>query len=537
MWRRLLLSRVRLWARALAPSRRAGRRAGVAWIGLGLALALGALVYLALAGVFQTLAAGPGTPGVEVTLLGLVLGTAFAGLIVFDLHDAVSTLVSDSDLSLLRRAPIAPGTMLALKLIDAIPRTVPAVAGIALPAVLAFWSVHPPPAWAWLLLPPVIAALWAIPLGLGVSAALVLLNLMPARRAREGLGMLATATLLGVWVVNALVLPRLAGLERTTGDWAHALEGVGRAAAFSPGFWAAWALTSTSHGNGATAALAIAGLAAATLGSFALARLAADRLLDGVQARVAVTGAKRRPRQRPRPAVVAPAVPRPLLLAVLQRDARLYARDWATLADVLTATVLWTLLPLVAAPLFDAPVASIARVMLLALTVGLGYEIAARAIPLERRGLAWMRLAPVSGRAWVLARYASAGALAVTLFTFGALATVGSLGVGEGDLLELLALTVPALALALATGLWSGAAFGDPDWRSARGMLTLPGRMASSALLLVQAAGWLSVATLADAHRHSLPAFTAVWLPAALAVPTSLMLLDDAAKRLQRPAA
>jgi putative ABC exporter len=535
MWRRLLASRARIWIRSLAPRRRGGRRPGVAWIGLGLALALGTLVYLALVGVFQTLAAGPGTPQVGVTLLALVLGTAFAGLIVFDLHDAVSTLVSDSDLALLRRAPIAPGTMLALKLVDAMPRTVPAVAGIALPAVLAYWSVYPPPPWAWLLLPPVIAALWAIPLGLGVATALLLLNLVPARRAREGLAMLATVTLLGVWVVNALVLPRLADFERTTGDWARALEGVGRAAAFSPGFWAARALTARSHGDVAAAWVAIAELAAAAVASLALARLAADRLLDGVQARVAVPGAARRRRRRPRPPAEAPAVPRPLLRAVIQRDARLYARDWATLADVLTATVLWTLLPLVAAPLFEAPVASIARVMLLALTVGLGYEIAARAIPLERRGLAWMRLAPVSGRAWMLARYISAGALAVTLFAFGAFATVGSLGVGESDLLELLALTVPALALALATGLWSGAAFGDPDWRSARGMLTLPGRMASSALLLAQAAGWLSVAGLADAHRDALPAFTAVWLPTLLAVPSSLLLLDDAARRLQRP--
>jgi hypothetical protein len=111
---------------------------------------------------------------------------------------------------------------------------------------------------------------------------------------------------------------------------------------------------------------------------------------------------------------------------------------------------------------------------------------------------------------------------------------VWALRVPRAEVGPLLALATPALALGLATGLWSGAAFGDPAWRSARGMLTASGRIASSVLLLVQAAGWLALTTWLGTRPAQ--AHAALWLPAAVAVLPCLALLSDTARRLERPA-
>ena len=97
------------------------------------------------------------------------------------------------------------------------------------------------------------------------------------------------------------------------------------------------------------------------------------------------------------------------------RDARLFTRDWTLLGDVLTAAALWTLIPLVGAPLHPSSSAALARAMLLALTVGLGYEVAARSLPFERQGLAWVRLAPIPAGRWVAAKLTGAFILSLPI--------------------------------------------------------------------------------------------------------------------------
>src|SRR6185503_18644583 len=98
---------------------------------------------------------------------------------------------------------------------------------------------------------------------------------------------------------------------------------------------------------------------------------------------------------------------RALLGVAIRRDVVLVLRDWTALGDVLTAAVLWTLLPLVGVPLMSITHPVLARTMLLALTVGLGYEIASRAFPFEGRGWAWMRLGPVPALRWIVLKWAA----------------------------------------------------------------------------------------------------------------------------------
>ena len=95
----------------------------------------------------------------------MVLSATLAGLLVLDLREAIQTLITDSDLDLLRRAPIAPAALFAIKLGDALPKTSLLFAVVALPAVAAFHWAFPLPWWTWLLTPLLMFALWAIPMG------------------------------------------------------------------------------------------------------------------------------------------------------------------------------------------------------------------------------------------------------------------------------------------------------------------------------------------------------------------------------------
>src|SRR5262245_21838245 len=114
------------------------------------------------------------------------------------------------------------------------------------------------------------------------------------------------------------------------------------------------------------------------------------------------------------------------------------------------------------APLGTLPGTAIARAMLLALTVGVGYEVAARALPFERDGLAWTALAPVLAERWVAARLVAVSTLAFPLLACACGAIGIWLGLAPLEWLATLALVLPALALAQILGLLTGAAFGDP---------------------------------------------------------------------------
>src|SRR5207237_295420 len=106
--------------------------------------------------------------------LALFFAASVAALWIADLHHVVTSLLLDSDLELLLRAPLSRLQLLLLKLVDSVPRTVPAVLVVALPVGIAFGRAYGAPLWGWLLLPLQLAALWATPIGLGVAGGLLL---------------------------------------------------------------------------------------------------------------------------------------------------------------------------------------------------------------------------------------------------------------------------------------------------------------------------------------------------------------------------
>jgi hypothetical protein len=62
-------------------------------------------------------------------------------------------------------------------------------------------------------------------------------------------------------------------------------------------------------------------------------------------------------------------------------------------------------------------------------------------------------------------------------------------------LLEIAAWTLSAAVVSVSLGLLTGAAFVDPDWSHPRAMLNVPGRLAGTALLVLQAAFWFWLAS------------------------------------------
>lgn len=510
----ILRGRLRLLRNALRPRRRTGGRPGAA-VGAALTGAIGLFAFAVFHALF-VLVAGAGAPAGEAAVaLALAFSAALAGLLLFDLHFVLSALLLDTDLELLRRAPLPPAALFTLKLLDALPQTSELLVALVIPAAVAFAVVYPLAASGWMMLPFLIAALAAIPLGLGLALALPLVRRVPAAHAREALGLSSGLTLVLLYFVNAFLLPRLTApssdLPQTLRDTLRALPA---GLALPPARWAADAVAAAAAGDTlgglrAGAPVLLAGALALAIGAWSAAYH-----LEGAQLAAASPRARhrtRRPRPRARRGRAA------LGGALLGCQLRLFARDWTVMGDTLTSAALMTLLPLVGAPLRSASAPLLARAMLLALTIGLGFEVAARSVPFERSGHAWLRLAPVPPARWIAAQMAGAAALALPLLALAAGCLALVMPLSPRAWAETLCTAVPALGLSLAAGLWNGARYADPEWTNPRAMLSFAGRVVGVLLFFVQASLWIGFGVLAAQPRPGFPAGLALWGPALLA--------------------
>ncbi|HYM80353.1 MAG TPA: hypothetical protein VEY91_02955 [Candidatus Limnocylindria bacterium] len=521
------LGRWRLLRNTLSGRSRRGPRP---WLGLVLAAMVAAVLMTAFQATFATFAAGVGGVESAASLLAAILTAALVALIVFDLHYLVSAVLLDSDLDLLRRAPLSPAGLLALKLVDALPRTSPVLVILLIPAVVAFAAAAPLPVWAWALAPFQLLAMWLIPLALGLAVALMVLRRVPARRAREALGLLSTLMLTALWLANSFLLPKAAD----PGAW-EALRG-GRVFgdafgldALSPAHWLARSLVAAHGGDVAGALAGTARLAAGALIAVGVALAVAARDLETALAQIGSGAAKR---GKPKRRATASAKPRYAVLELARRDLRLFARDWTVLSDLLAAAVLWTLLPLVGAPLLDVPPPVLVRSMLTLLAVALGYEIAARSIPFEKLGFAWTRLAPLPPSRWVIAKLLSSAALAGPLVALAAGSLMLSLPMAASEWLAIIPGVTVALGLSLSLGILTGTLFADWGWTNPRAMLTLAGRLVATGLIAVQAGLWIGLPAIAEALEWQLPGGFLAWVPLAVAGLASLTSLRVAARRI-----
>ncbi len=486
-WRSYLWCRGRIFRNGLLRSRGGESRGLVLW--WGLALLVGAMVHLGLLGLFEmSLASGLG-PAVVRELLALLLDLAFLGLWVFDLHFALSALFFDSDLDLLRAAPIPAGRLLLCKVLDSAPHTLTLLVAVALPACTAYLSVMDAPRWTWLLLPSVLFALWGMAMGPGVIGALWLGRRVPPASVRGVLAVVGALLLLSIWLLGGLAVPHVAWSEGDLTDTLRALSRLSGTAWASPAHWAAWALHSAATRRPGVALAWGLGLLTAT---FLLLWLAGRYAAVGL--RDAQSAAMVRPARRviPHGGRLPPPLRSPLI-AVIVKDLRQISRQWSVLIDVVASALLWAALPLFAAPLYPASADLILTGALVVLSAGLGYEISARSIPLERSSVALLASSPVPARTWLFAKLCTSAALSGALYLTAA-ATLGfGLHVPAGPALAAAAWGGLALFVSLCAGLALGAHFADFAWTNPRAMLHTSGRVAAALVLLMQMALWLGL--------------------------------------------
>ena len=151
--------------------------------------------------LFQTLADAGASAAVAIRLLGWAFTLSFVMLVLGDVHVVVAALLDTPELDRLRLAPLGTAQLLVIETVRTLPRTLPPVIGIALPAAIAHAMAYGTT--PWLELPVVLVTLWAVPLGLGTAIALVLLRFAPAARVREGIAALATFAFVAGWLANA----------------------------------------------------------------------------------------------------------------------------------------------------------------------------------------------------------------------------------------------------------------------------------------------------------------------------------------------
>jgi hypothetical protein len=245
----------------------------------------------------------------------------------------------------------------------------------------------------------------------------------------------------------------------------------------------------------------------------------------------------------PRPAVAAAlparAIADPLAalhlgFVLFRRDRRLIVRDANLLWDMVLLVFMSSVLPILAAPVLVGHMGRLVLFALVFFSAELGFDLASRALPLERRALPWILEAPVTPAAHVLARLASAWLLGWPVVVLVALIAswASAAGAALGVFHVLLASFVFTVLVPI--GFAAGVFFGQPEWRHPRQMLNLGGRLVLAGILValsVTIAIFYAEGAAGPAAEQATP-----WVAplAAIALGIDLIVVWAAASRLRR---
>jgi hypothetical protein len=449
-----------------------------------------------------------GDPALAPYAQAAVFGVLHAALLlslVRDMGAAIGHLFQAPDVPLLLAAPVKPRALVFLRaseaLADAGSFPAPLLApilwgyGIAMGATWIYYAA----------VPLVMTALLSISVLLGFLVSLFLAPVVPVGRARSWIRAVSAVLYLAIWIGitwwNVSGAHRLAqmagGLGRAAQSWS-----AGGLAAWIPSAWAARLLLNLAAGDSIAAPLATL---LATVGALAIVLAAlAPRYPESWQkaqelARRA-TNVPRRTRA-PKPgatpsgaiawrgtrarATADPEAAIALGFVLVRRDRRLIARDTALLWDIALIVFMSSVLPILAAPVLAGSMSRFVVFALAFFSAELGFDLASRALPLERRALTWILRAPLTPAAHVVARLVSAWILGMP-FVLGVsvLASFAS-GLGaHGAALEVVLASSIFTAL-IPIGLWAGVFFGQAEWRHPRQMLNLGGRLVLAGILVV----------------------------------------------------
>jgi hypothetical protein len=166
------------------------------------------------------------------------------------------------------------------------------------------------------------------------------------------------------------------------------------------------------------------------------------------------------------------------------RDRRLIVRDPALLQDIALIVFMSTVLPILAAPVLAGHLSRLVLFALVFFSAELGFDLASRALPLERRALPWVLKAPITPAAHVLARLVSVWLLGWPIVAGVAVLATSASGLGARSVVFHLILGSLVFSGMIPIGFVTGVFFGRPEWRHPRQMLDLGGRLVLAGILV-----------------------------------------------------
>ena len=166
---------------------------------------------LIFAAIFRMLIYFRGTQGIgdllAAKLLGLAFLTFFMILILSNVITALSTFFLSDDLELVMAAPVEPGTVFGARLVETIIDSSWMVALLAVPLLTAYGAVYAAGAGYYVLAVGTLVPFLIIPAVLGSALTLVLVNVFPARRARDLFALVGLFAAAGVVVLFRFLRP------------------------------------------------------------------------------------------------------------------------------------------------------------------------------------------------------------------------------------------------------------------------------------------------------------------------------------------
>ena len=150
-------------------------------------------------------------------LLSIIFLTFFALLVISNIITALSTFYLADDLELLNSVPAAPTPLFYSRLVESTLESSWMVVFFGFPIFLAYGVTHQAAAFYYLWFLLVLVAFLLIPAGIGALLTLVLVNVFPARKARELLILLGLIVIAFLYVLFRILRPeRLVNPEAMT---------------------------------------------------------------------------------------------------------------------------------------------------------------------------------------------------------------------------------------------------------------------------------------------------------------------------------
>jgi len=487
---------------------------------------------------FRAAQADPGlAPFAQAAVFG-ALHAAFLLSLVRDMGAAIGHLFQAPDVPLLLAAPVRARPLVLLRageaLADAASFPAPLLApilwgyGIAVGATWIYYAA----------VPLVMAGVLFFSVLLGFLVSLFVAPKVPIGRARGWIRGATAILYLAIWVGltwwNVSGARHLETMAGGLGRAAHAWSG-GGPAAWIPSAWAARLLLDLAAGESILVPLGLL-VAGGTL-LLALLALVAPRYPESWQrAQELARKATETPRTQARrwSATVSgaiawrgvraretadPVAALGLGGALFRRDRRLVVRDTAVLWDIALLVFMSSVLPILAAPVLAGRIERLVVFGIVFFSAELGFDLASRALPLERRALPWMLKAPVSPAAHVTARLASAWLMGWPLVCAVSVLATWATGQNATTIALHLILGTLVFSALVPIGFAAGVFFGQPEWRHPRQMLNLGGRLILAGILVALSA--VIALAYAEGDAGSLRAFS----PSPLVIPFVILVV------------